>query len=281
MIISIVDKLLVRKNSLHPETVATLCELFIERGELGEATDLLKRVRLDVYSKRQRDLISKALFRLVTERKLKTLQAWQAYELLIKAFPELSIQDRTAIMNSFFRREQSDMACMVFGHMRQSQDKTKRPTADTYVECFEGLCKNPDEDSLQLVHNMLKLDTYVDLSTKLLNGLMLAYMTSQSPQRSLEYWDDILNSQEGPTYNSIMIVLQACERAMGGNRVARVIMQRLTSLEVDITQEIYAAYLGALSHHGELPSAFELVDKMQADVGLSPDSLVYVFQSDR
>jgi ubiquitin-like modifier-activating enzyme ATG7 len=99
-------------------------------------------------------------------------------------------------------------------------------------------------------------------------------MNSESPQRSLEYWDEILNSQEGPTYNSIVIVLNACECAMGGNRVARVIMRRLESLEVDLTKEIYAAYLGALSRHGEFRSALDLVDKMQTDVGLSPDSLM-------
>jgi pentatricopeptide repeat protein len=276
LLLTILDKLLLRKSSLRPETVAALCELFIQRGELGEATDLLKKARLDLYSKRQRELITRALFRLVTERKLKTLQAWQAYELLHKAFPELSVKDRTTIMNSFFDRDQADMACMVFGHMRQSHDKKKRPTADTYVECFEGLSQYPDEDSLQLVHNMLKLDTHVDLSTKILNALMLAYMNSNSPQRSLEYWDDILNSQEGPTYNSIVIVLQACQRAMGGHRVARVIMQRLASLEVDVTQQIYAAYIGALSHHGDHELAFQLVDSMQADMGLTPDTLMFV-----
>jgi pentatricopeptide repeat protein len=278
LILALLDKLLARKSSLHPETVATLCELFIGRGELGEATDLLKRARLDLYSKRQRELISKALFHLVTGPKLKTLHAWQAYELLVKAFPEIPVQDRTTLMNSFFDRDQSDMACMVFGHMRQSQDRKKRPTADTYVECFEGLCRHPEEDSLQLVHNMLKIDTHVDPSTKLLNGLMLAYMNSFSPGRSIEYWDEILNSQEGPTYNSIVIVLQSCQRAAGGDRVARVIMRRLASLEIDITQEIYAAYLGALTHHGDIETALDLVSKMQADVGLSPDSFVFVFR---
>lgn len=128
--------------------------------------------------------------------------------------------------------------------------------------------------SLQLVHNMLKLDTEIEPNTRLYNGLMLAYTACGNPSRALEFWNDIVHSREGPTYNSIQIALQACEVASFGDESARDIWLRLTRFGIKVTKGIYAAYVGALAGQGQLKECIELVEKAEAEIGEKPDALL-------
>jgi ubiquitin-like modifier-activating enzyme ATG7 len=174
-------------------------------------------------------------------------------------------------MHEFFNRRRTDMGIHVFGHMRQSQVKERRPTADIYVECFSGIAKSPDLKSLEIVHNMLKLDSQVEPNTRLYNALMLAYTACGEPHGALEFWDEIIHSREGPTYNSIQIALSACAVAPFGDRDARKIWERLQQFDIAVTKEIHEAYINALAGNGLMAEAKDLVTTMAATIDVQPD----------
>jgi len=273
-IMSIVEELTTRKVRFEPPTVAALARLHFRRAEIEQVDGLLSS-HTRTYSLEQRGFIRDFLVSFILDRTYHTALTWEIYRILRSHFPETSTELRTILMTEFYTRRRPDMGTHVFGHMRQSPQRGQRPTAMTYKACFEGIARaGGDAESLQLVHNMLKLDTEIDPSTRLNNGLMLAYTASGSPERALEFWDDIVHSTEGPTYSSIQIALQACETASFGERTARDIWARLRRFGIKVTREIYAAYVGALAGQAKFQECVDLVDKMNEQTGEKPDTLL-------
>lgn len=273
-IISIVEELTERKARFEPATVAALARLHFRRSEIDQVDGLLSS-HIRTYSFEQRAFIRDFLVSFILDRTYHTALTWEIYRILRSHFPEISTELRTTLMTEFYTRRRPDMGVHVFGHMRQSPRRGQRPTAMTYKACFEGIARaGGDAESLQLVYNMLKIDTEVDPSTRLNNGLMLAYTASGSPERALEFWNDIVHSAEGPTYSSIQIALQACETATFGERTARDIWARLRRFGIKVTREIYAAYVGALAGQAKFQECVDLVDKMKEETGEKPDTLL-------
>ncbi|EDO02540.1 hypothetical protein SS1G_05016 [Sclerotinia sclerotiorum 1980 UF-70] len=130
-----------------------------------------------------------------------------------------------------------------------------------------------DGESLDMVHNMLKMDSTIEPNTRLYNSLMLAYTACEDASRSLHFWDDITNSREGPSYKSLEIVFQACQRKPFGDRPAREIWDKMRRMEIEITREVHAAYVGALAGQGKLDEVKVLVEAMEKDLGFGPDIL--------
>ena len=271
-IMALVEDMKERKARFEPETVAALCLIHLKRNEQHDVIDLLQTHAFH-FERHERAFIRDSLVRFSLDRSNSTAIAWDAYTILRQLFDETDRELRTKLMNEFFDRNRSDMAIHVFGHMRQSPLDDKRPTSDTYTQCFEGLAKHADLGSLETVHNMLKLDSEVEPETKLYNALMLAYSACNLPDRSLEFWDNIVYSREGPTYSSICIALRACELMPFGERRAREIWERLRRFEIDITKEIYAAYVAALAGRGLTQESLEQLGKMETDIGSPPDTI--------
>lgn len=270
-VMSIAEDLSERKSRLEPATVSALCHLHLQRDELHDVIDLLQTHTFH-YSIEQRAQIGDIFVDFCLDRKNSTARAWDAYTVFRQIFEETPVKIRTKIMNEFFARQRSDMACHVFGHMRQHFGR--RPTADTYIQCFEGIAGAANLEGLEMVHNMLKMDFEIEPSTRLYNALMLAYTACDMADRSLEFWEDITNSREGPTYNSIQIALRACEEAPFGDRQARAIWARLKKVDIEMTREIYAAYIGALAGSAFLDESLKLAEEMEKEVGSQPDTLV-------
>lgn len=274
-IISIAEDLTERGVHFEPPTVAALARLHLRRGELEQVDDGLLTSHIRNYSLDQRAFVRNFLVSFILDRTYHTALIWETYRILRNHFPETSTEVRTTLMTEFFTRRRPDMGTHIFGHMRQSPHRDQRPTAMTYKACFEGIARTGgDAESLQLVHNMMKLDTEIEPTTRLLNGLMLAYTASGSPARALEFWDDIVHSSEGPTYSSIQIALQACETAAYGERKARDIWARMRRLGISLKREIYAAYVGALAGQVKFQECVDLVDKMEDEIGVKPDTLL-------
>jgi len=188
-------------------------------------------------------------------------------------FDETDTKIRTQIMNKFFDCKRSDMACHVFGHMRQHIRQDKRPTADTYVECLVGIAKCEDKESLDMIHNMMKMDSSIEPSTRLYNALMLAYTVCGEAHKALNFWTDITNSVEGPTYNSIEIVFRACQKKPFGDKPAKEIWNKMRRMEIEVTTEVFSAYVGALAAQALLPEVKTLIESMESDVGFGPDMM--------
>jgi hypothetical protein len=274
-IMGLVEDMTERDFRFEPDTVSALCLLHLKRNELHDVIDLLQS-HVFHYELQERASIRDVFVGFCLDRSNSTVIAWDAYTILRQLFDETDREIRTRLMKEFFDRKRSDMAIHVFGHMRQSPLPDRRPTADSYTQCLEGIAKQADLNALETVHNMLKLDSEVEPDTKLHTALMLAYNACAQPERSLEFWEDIAYSREGPTYNSICIALQACEAMPFGEQRARNIWKRLQKFEIDVTKEIYEAYVAALARHGLIGESIELLDKMEAAVGHRPDARTWV-----
>ncbi|KAI4186782.1 MAG: hypothetical protein L6R41_003259 [Letrouitia leprolyta] len=273
VVMQLINDLEERNVRLGPDAVAALTSFHLQRGELPDLVDLINTYSYR-FGPKQRVLIRNVFVKYCLDPSVLTAKVWDAYNILRRSFPELDVHTRTQIMSVFFARGRSDMATHVFGHMRHLDMPNMRPTIDTYVTCFEGIGKASDKESLALVYNLLKLDSIVEPDTRLYNSLMLAYMGCDDPRQSLLFWDDIMHSREGPTYNSIQIALRACESAPYGERQARDIWSRLKRFEIPLSREIYAAYVGALAGQGLFEECVGLVDRAETEAGYGPDVLL-------
>ena len=274
-IMSFVDELSERRATLELPTIAALCQLHLQNDEPDRIGPMLS-THIHRYSVLQYESIRDVFVKFILDRRNPDHQAWEAYSILSPTFPEMPVYIRTELMTEFFSRGRNDLGIHVFLHMRQHQNPSFRATVDTYTRCFEGIARAGAKkiESLYLVHNMLKVDSEIEPNTRLTNGLMLAYTACRRPGRALRFWNDIAHSREGPTYSSIQLALQACETAPFGERSARDIWARLGRFGIQVTRQIYAAYVGALSAQCAFTECVELIESAESKAGYKPDSLL-------
>jgi hypothetical protein len=271
-ITSIVADLDERNVRPEADTVSALALLYLKRNDLHDVIDILQ-AHCFHYTGDERARIRDAFLTYCLDRRNYTTSVWDTYAVIRQIFDETNAEKRVQLMKEFFRRNRSDMACHVFGHMRQHIRPELRPKADTYADCFEGIARCSDAENLYMIHNMMKLDSSIEPSTRLYNSLMLAYIACDEPNRALDFWSDITNSTEGPTYNSIQIVFRACERKPFGDKPAREIWNKMRRMEIEVTPEVSSAYVGALAGQALLPEVKALIENMEADVGYGPDKI--------
>lgn len=271
MILSLTDRLTEMEGRIAPEVLGSLCNLMLYRQELEGASNLLRPI-IDFYSPDELLQIRDGFMRYIFDAAEPTERVWEAYQLLNLAFPSTPVQERTRIMHIVFKRGRSDLACLVFGHMRQKEYADVRPTPDTYAECFAQLARSADAKGIHLVHNMLKLDLEIGLTTRVFNGLMLAYAACDMPDQAMDYFRDILHSKEGPSERTLLIFFRVCESFHNGVEEAAKMMEKLKSLDLRISADIYNAYIGALAGRCELERAVDAIRDMELKTGESPSS---------
>ena len=275
-IMGLVEQLSARRCPLKAKTVLDLCILHLERSELHEVIDLLKTYSFD-FSSEERTPIRDVLVSYCKNSKNSTSQIWDMYMVCRHTFDtEVTRDIRLDIMQAFFQRSRPDMACYVFGHMRQHSRPEIRPTVDTYVIFLENIATCRDGEILEIVHSQLKLDATIDPNTRLLNALMLAYTQCDMAHRSIEFWDEIVTSREGPSYNSIRLIFQACERIPFGDRRAKSIWRRLIAMKIGIPKHIFAAYLGAIASHSRLWESLQVIEMGIKSFGYTPNVMMSV-----
>jgi hypothetical protein len=269
-LMAMVDDLHERKANFAPETVAALTLLHLRRGEIHDAMDLLQ-VHAHQYSPEQRTTIQKALSLFILDGETSTADAWDGYQILRNVFVETPREDRIPIMNEFFARNRSDMACHVFFHMRNHVSPTHTATRDVYVAAFTGFARCADAESLELAHNQLKLDLNVEMDTKLRNSLMLAYAATGENRKALQFWAEICDSKEGPSYNSLAIAFRSCEGMHFGSEHAKSIWKRLKAQDVEIDKTIWTAYMSAIARNHNHDEALALIESVEEEYGFTPD----------
>lgn len=273
LLMRIVDGLLERGADLDAETLAGLCRSFLRRDELDEVQGILRH-RADLLPLTDRAKIA-AIFKDFILQQTKDQRAFNVYEVFKYEFPETPLKDRLRIMQHFFDRKRPDFACTVFAHMRQCEpDEPGRPDAAAYSKCFEGIAQCRDVDGLQSVYNMLKLDLQVELTTRIRNGLMLAYISCQMPWTAIiDHFYKIMDSREGPTYSTFEVALRACEIwPPYGSFEARKIIAVMQAWNLEITKDLYDNYIGVMAGQCEFENAVELIEEMENDIGESPDA---------
>tara|TARA_R110002003_G_scaffold243_3_gene17364 strand:+ start:4409 stop:6466 length:2058 start_codon:yes stop_codon:yes gene_type:complete len=265
-----VDDLHERKAFFAPETVAALCVLHLQRGEIHDGMDLLQ-VHAHQFTPEQRRIIQRGLLALILHGETSTADAWDTYQIMRNVFQETPRDDRVKVMKEFFSRKRSDMACHVFFHMRNHVSPQHAANRDVYVAAFTGFAQCEDAESLELAHNQLKLDLNVDFDTRLRNALMLAYAAVRENKKALQFWREICESKEGPSYNSLAIAFRSCEGMLFGHQHARSIWKRLREQDVEIDKPIWTAYMCALARNHQHEEAQALIETVEDEFGFTPD----------
>jgi hypothetical protein len=262
-----------RQARFEPATVSALAMLHLSRDEVHDVIDLLN-THVHSFDLAGRASVQEKLIEFCLQPSTTTAQAWDAYVILKQIFDETSREQRVKIMNDFFRRQRPDMAVHVFNHMRAHTRAELIPTVDTYAECLSGIGKLKDEESLEVVHNQLKLDYNIEPNTHLYNALIRAYTLCGKPRAALGFWDDIALSREGPTIDSIHLALKACEDSPWGDEKARQIWTKLSRSGIELDQTLWASYAGALIGNGNVQAAINLLEEAHFQQGLDMDTLL-------
>jgi hypothetical protein len=259
-----------REVELEPDTVVGLCLMFLKNDRAHEVIDTLS-LHVKQFSMEDRQLILDSLLKYCQDRDVSTARAWDCYNILRQFFPETSRQERVALMESFFDRKRADMACYIFGHMRAHDNDAMRPDLATYVACLEGLGACPDAESVQMIHNMFKMDTKIQPTTKLYNAFMLAYTACDEPSQAFDFWREISMSAEGPSYSSLSIIFRVCQVLPYGDEKAQIIWDKMHRMEIEIPIGVYCSYIVMNAGQGRLEDAKALLAGMEASYGKEPD----------
>ncbi|CZR60764.1 related to complex I intermediate-associated protein 84, mitochondrial precursor [Phialocephala subalpina] len=265
-IISITTDLSERQKRLEAGTTCALSKIYLSRAEDNELIDLLQSESYH-YTYNERALIREVFMEFCLSPETDTIRSWTAYTILHPLLDETTVAQRTVLMKNFFSRGRCDMASYVFGHMRAHNMPDRRPVLDTYVQCFLGIASCADREALDMVHNMLKMDSNIEPTTALYNSLMLAYTACEDADRALGFWDDITNSREGPSYQSLEIVFWACSRKHFGDVRAREIWSKMRRMEIEVTGKVFSAYVGSLAGHGKLDEAKGVCEQVPKELG--------------
>lgn len=268
---SLLDPLFQDGVYLEASTVAALTSMLLYRHD-NEAVSQLLRPRLATFDSQGKTLIRDAVTGFILDPKETDEDVWEVYELFKLAFPDAGVGVRTELMSAFFERKRSDLAVLVFGHMRQADDLSRRPKPDTYARCFQGIARNADATNLELVHNMLKLDLEVELNTRILNGLMLAYAACEMADKSMSIFRQILQSDEGPSTKTIALFFKVCEKHHNGVHEATKMMSKVKKLEIEVDRRLYSSYIEALAAQCEFDRATEAIKNMESEIGVCPTS---------
>jgi hypothetical protein len=274
-IMSVVADLSDREASFEAMTVSTLSVLHLNRDEIHDVIDLLNTHSFG-YSSAERASIRQSLVDYTLDARTTTTRAWDTYTILRSIFDEMPREQRTQIMLAFFAppHARPDMAVNVFNHMRHHSRADTMPDNDTYISAFLGCARLADLESLEVVHNQLKLDYNVSQTTQCRNALLKAYTLCDKPRAALDFWDEIVASREGPTYNSIHIALRACEKSPFGDVKAQQIWARLRRNNVELDRDMWASYIGALAGNGDFELARSTLEQAEADGEVEVDTFV-------
>lgn len=272
-IMSVTADLSDRQVSFDPLTVSTLSVLHLNRDEIHDVIDLLNTHSFGL-SSAERGNIRQSLVDYCLDSRTTTSRAWDTHTILRSVFDEMAREQRTEIMLNFFAHERPDMAVNVFNHMRHHSRADTMPDIETYVSAFLGCAKLCDLESLEVVHNQLKLDYNVSQTTYCRNALIIAYSVCDKPRAALDFWDDIVASREGPTYNSIHIALRACEKSAFGDIKAQEIWARLRKNNVELDHSMWASYIAALAGNGDNELARTALEEAEQNGELEVDAFL-------
>ena len=251
-----------RRATFSAETVAALALLHLNRDEHHDVLDLLNTHAYH-YSTSGRELLRDTFLTTALDPKAPTARAWNSYLLIHDFFDETPRPQRTELMEAFMARERADMGVRIFQQMRQHSRPDTIPTIDTYVAAFLGLAKIRDLDALDIVHNQLKLDYNVVATTYCYNALMLGYIACGDAEVGLRFWNNIVASKEGPSYNSIHIALRACEKTAFGDLKAREIWSLLRRRNVDLDHNLWCSYLASLCGNGNVDQSLNAAEEAE------------------
>ncbi|KAF2753823.1 hypothetical protein EJ05DRAFT_541805 [Pseudovirgaria hyperparasitica] len=254
----------------EPATTKALCLHHLRKDEFYDVIDLLQ-TNVNLYSVEERTSIWEFLSAYALDKQATTNKAWDVYMILQRIFEEMHRDVRTQYMVHFYARMRPDLALHVFNHMRRHRYPDCRSTIDTYVKALTGIAETKDATGLLQVFNQLKLDDELDPNTRLYNALMLAHGRCGNPDKAFNIWNQIADSREGPSYQSIVNIFRVCEYHPAGDEVAASIWRRLRRYDIELDVPVVAAFVGTLARHGRRDPAYRVIQYIEKQLGLKPD----------
>ncbi|EGX47530.1 hypothetical protein AOL_s00083g339 [Orbilia oligospora ATCC 24927] len=202
-------------------------------------------------------------------------EMWNVYLAMRGLFPELPLSARKQIMELFFSRGASDVANVIFLHMRQT--KHAKPDAEAYASAFRHCARLQDAQTLWSIHIQFKVDPEVTPTTELYNSLMYAYNSVNQPKNALDIFRTITNSKEGPNSDTLSLVMISCGLAkeMMASR-SPLIWKNFLKLGFKPTSHNHAMRLSAWCLADKYDMAFKVLRELESKDGFRPNREIFM-----
>jgi len=272
-LVTLYKDLVEMKIHLNCATFIAILNVHLEEAAFAGARDLLKR-EAGFFSAAERECVIQKIIEFAHRESTPNDHAWEAYILLVRAFPDASIKDRGRMMNVFFELGQPAAAVRVLEQMTRTEDR--KPSKYEYTAAFVGIGQARSFENMQPVHRLLNMDPYVETDTRLLNALMYAYIRCGMTERAFFVYEEIARSREGPDNDTISHVFDACGRSNKGVKKVKGLWSRYIRQRVKLTQENVAAYVEALARLECWDEAMKVVAGLEGTLGCKPGHKVLV-----
>ncbi|ODV91764.1 hypothetical protein CANCADRAFT_55569 [Tortispora caseinolytica NRRL Y-17796] len=203
-------------------------------------------------------------------------KAWIMYGMIQRHFipPPESYH---AAMERFMALGRADAAMKIFDHIQwevNAGDDSLRMTEDLYNRLFRALAKLKYEPAIRPLHVALKMDISIDTNIDLMNGIMLAYASTDNKFAADMIWDQIRTAPLPHRANleSFQIMLELHSRFNIGRAVE--LWRSLPEYDIEPDNKLYASYIKANCYSGYYARALDIAKHMKEDHGLELDAHV-------
>jgi len=176
----------------------------------------------------------------------------------------ITLSHRHTIMEKIIARGRTDIGFELFHDMRNSA--ISQPTRETYIIMLSGCAKTRDAQTLEHVHNALRLDSSIEPDTDLFNSLMLCYNRCRLPLKSLSMWEVLSESSRPPDVETAALALEACVQLRQYSLIrARQIWSYLEKNKIEPSPNAFAALLAVFARVGKWDGMMGLLERMDRD----------------
>jgi pentatricopeptide repeat protein len=152
----------------------------------------------------------------------------------------------------------------LFHDMRHSD--VSQPTRETYAIMLSGCAKTRDAQTLEHIHNALRLDSGIEPDSALFNSLMLAYNRSRLPDKALAIWEVLSQSSRLPDVQTASLALHACVRLPRYGLIrAREIWTYMEDNHIEPVASSYAALLSVFASVGKWDGMMGVLERMDRE----------------
>jgi len=187
------------------------------------------------------------------------------YHIVQKYAPEtISLSHRHVLMRKLISHGRTDLGLELFHDMRHSN--VSQPNQETYGIMLSGCAKTRDAQTLEHMHNALRLDSSIEPGSVLFNSLMLAYNRCRLPEKALGIWEVLSESSRLPDAETASLALDACARLPRYGLVrAREIWTYMENNDMEPVSSSYAALLAVFASVGKWDSMMGLLEQMDKE----------------
>jgi pentatricopeptide repeat protein len=249
-----------------PETYsasfAILAGLLLRTGDYPRMRQTLQDRYIDRVPNWQNSLSSICLSVLSDPKTIWLEPLLPVYHIVQRWAPNtITLSHRHSLMQKLISHGRTDLGLELFHDMRHSD--ISQPNRDTYSLMLSGCAKTRDAQTLEHIHNALRLDSSIEPDTDLFNSLMLAYNRSRLPQKALAIWEVLSESSKIPDVETATLALDACVRLPRyGLLKAREIWTFMENNQIEPVPSSYAALLAVFASVGKWDAMVGLLERM-------------------